>query len=532
MENSEVRMFRQYFKIDEVRQKDRTIIATLSTENPVERIEGNEVLVHEPGAIDLSRAPLPLITSHESHTQTPIGRVDNLRIVNRQLKGDLVFGKGRRASSLWQDVQDGIARHLSVGYIPLKKTKPDSTGTYYVTKWQPMETSIVSTPADIDAVIGRSATNQEGRMIEKMKTFFGKDKKRNYDRVDEYFARQPHPTEFLRHLVNAPIADGKVYGHIHPSLRATGLSEGSGSGGGFLAPQGWTDRILYHKWGSKIFPMCNTFKVEYNSMQIPQLDDSDRSSGLFLNAPTYQVEEAGEKIISKLRLMTNQASMKKTCCIIAATDEIINDANALEQWVFDSMGKSIGWDLDRQIIRGDHTDSILGLLNSPAKIRIPKAAGQTANTIVLANVVNQISRLTPEALTSKSTVFLVNPDALPQLYTMSLTVGAAGSSAIPAYRFKGPGEDFDTLFGYKVIPTEHASVVGDEGDCILASLDRFLIATRSLKKATSSSWGFLTDQTAFRCVLRSWGQLDHAKTITPYNGGSNLSSVITIADRA
>jgi HK97 family phage major capsid protein len=230
--------------------------------------------------------------------------------------------------------------------------------------------------------------------------------------------------------------------------------------------------------------------------------------------------------------MANQISMKKTCGIIAATDEIINDAVALEQFVFDTMGKAIGWDLDRQIIRGNHADSLLGLLNSPAKIKIQKEIGQNANSLVLENCTKAVGRLTPEALTSKSTVWIVNPEVLPQMYVMGLSVGAGGSSVLPAYRFKGPGESFDTFFSFPVIPSEHCSILGDEGDCILVSLDRFLIATRSLKKATSSSWGFLVDETAFRCVLRSWGQLDHAKTISPYLGGSTLSSVITIADRA
>jgi HK97 family phage major capsid protein len=523
-------MYRQYFKIDEVRQRDRIIIATLSTENPVKRIEGNEVLVHESDSIDLSRAPLPLITSHKAHTQTPIGRVDNLRLVNRQLKGDLVFGKGKRATELWNDVQDGIARHLSVGYIPLKKTEPDSTGTYYVTKWQPLETSIVSTPADIDAVIGRSLDKNE-RQIESMKNYY-KEKKIDFRKVDEFFAREPQPTEFLRHLVNAPIAGGQVYGNIHPSLRATGLGEGESSGAGFLAPSGWTDRILYHKWASKIFKLCNAFRVEYSSMQLPSLDDSARTDGLFVNAPTYQIQEAGEKALEKLRLIANQIALQKTVCLLAATDELIQDANALEQFVFDSAAKAIGWDIDRQVIRGNGAIEMLGLINSPAKIRVAKQGGQTADTVVLQNLTDMVGRLTPEALTSKSTCWLVIPEVLPQMYVMGLTVGTGGGSVLPAYKFKGPDDDFDTLLGFPVIPSEHCSALGDEGDIILADLSRYLIATRSIKKATSSHWGFLADETAFRMVLRSWGQLDHAKTITPNNGGSTLSSVITIADRA
>ena len=114
-----------------------------------------EILDHISGAIDLSRAPLPVLDSHK-HDQTPQGRADELRIIGRKLKGTLTFGQGQRASELWQDIQDGILRHLSISYIVKERTKPNANGVYHVTRWQPLEVSVVSVPADPQALIGRA----------------------------------------------------------------------------------------------------------------------------------------------------------------------------------------------------------------------------------------------------------------------------------------------------------------------------------------------------------------------------------------
>ena len=134
--------------------KSRTVEATLSSETPVFRQGlGNEVLMHTPEAVDLSREPLPLITSHD-HQNTPVGVVENLRLAGRKLRGTLRFGAGERASELWEDVKTGIVRSLSIGYSILDYTQDGDT--FRVTSWQPHEISIVSVPADILAVIGRS----------------------------------------------------------------------------------------------------------------------------------------------------------------------------------------------------------------------------------------------------------------------------------------------------------------------------------------------------------------------------------------
>lgn len=132
----------------------RQIEASLSSEQPVYRPGlGNEILEHTADAIDLSRAPLPLLTSHDAG-EMPVGVVENIRLVGRKLRGVLRFSDGARAAELWDDVKAGVLRNLSIGY-QIFDGHTDGEN-YLATRWQPYEISLVSVPADHTVGIGRS----------------------------------------------------------------------------------------------------------------------------------------------------------------------------------------------------------------------------------------------------------------------------------------------------------------------------------------------------------------------------------------
>ena len=134
-------------------ESTRRVPAIISTEYGVQRDDYLEVLVHDERAIDLERAPLPLIEQH-AHGLLNIGIVENVRLEGRVLRGDVVFGQSARANELWPDVKAGIIRSLSVGYLVLGHRAAGDT--IHVTRWQPFEVSLVSVPADPGAGLFRS----------------------------------------------------------------------------------------------------------------------------------------------------------------------------------------------------------------------------------------------------------------------------------------------------------------------------------------------------------------------------------------
>ncbi len=134
-------------------QAQRTVPATISTEYPVNRGGYQEVLMHGAENVDLSRAPLPLIESHDG-SNLNIGTVEGLRVAGRKLRGTVRFGTSARASEVWNDVRDGIVRNVSVGYT-IDDYAQDGN-TLRATRWTPHEVSLVAVPADPSAGLNRA----------------------------------------------------------------------------------------------------------------------------------------------------------------------------------------------------------------------------------------------------------------------------------------------------------------------------------------------------------------------------------------
>lgn len=142
--------------------KARTVPISFSSELPVERWFGQEILDHAPTAVRLGRLNNggALLMDHNRDDQ--IGVVESATI-GKDKKGRAVvrFGKSARAEEIFQDVLDGIRRLVSVGYrVHKTETESKSGGVEIVrvTDWEPFEISIVSIPADDSVGVGRGVT--------------------------------------------------------------------------------------------------------------------------------------------------------------------------------------------------------------------------------------------------------------------------------------------------------------------------------------------------------------------------------------
>ena len=137
--------------------EDRTYEFPFSSENPVARYFGNEVLSHEIKAADLSRLNdgAPLLFNHD--VDRVIGVVEMARIDEKLKRGyaRVRFSKNEFAQQVLADVKDGILRNVSFGYS-IDKMEERGSGNFVATAWSPYEISMVSIPADKTVGIGRS----------------------------------------------------------------------------------------------------------------------------------------------------------------------------------------------------------------------------------------------------------------------------------------------------------------------------------------------------------------------------------------
>jgi HK97 family phage major capsid protein len=144
-------------------EESRSIELAFSSEAPVERSWGIEILGHAENEMDrgwIGGGTAPLLMDHNPREQ--VGVVESVTLgEDRMARAVVRFGRSARAEEVMRDVADGIRTNVSVGYElldireePAKKGEPQ---TYRAVLWRPLEVSLVSIPADMTVGVGREA---------------------------------------------------------------------------------------------------------------------------------------------------------------------------------------------------------------------------------------------------------------------------------------------------------------------------------------------------------------------------------------
>lgn len=137
-------------------REDRTLEFSFSSEYPVQRYFGNEVLSHDRAAVDLSRLAdgAPLLFNHD--TSRVVGVVERAWLDGEKKRGmvSVKFSRNAFAQEVMADVADGVLRNVSVGYSI--NQMEERGGDFVATSWSPYEVSIVGVPADPTIGIGRT----------------------------------------------------------------------------------------------------------------------------------------------------------------------------------------------------------------------------------------------------------------------------------------------------------------------------------------------------------------------------------------
>ena len=125
--------------------------------------------------MDRINSGAPLLLNHNADAQ--VGVVERAWIDGKNKRGKALvrFGKSTFAEEIFTDVRDGIRRNVSVSYINYDMVLEEQKGDdlrYRVMDWEPIEISVVATPADFSVGIGRSLEidkkNLNAKEIKKM----------------------------------------------------------------------------------------------------------------------------------------------------------------------------------------------------------------------------------------------------------------------------------------------------------------------------------------------------------------------------
>lgn len=148
-----------YMDASPINEDERRVSMALSSEEPVERSFGVEILEHSDEAIDLSflaSGRAPLLLDHDPQKQVGVIESVDLDGSARRLRATVRFGKNGLAREAFDDVVDGIRANVSIGYAINKMERQDKD-KYVAKSWRPVEASLVSIPADVSVGVGRSS---------------------------------------------------------------------------------------------------------------------------------------------------------------------------------------------------------------------------------------------------------------------------------------------------------------------------------------------------------------------------------------
>ena len=331
--------------------------------------------------------------------------------------------------------------------------------------------------------------------------------------------------EQLMAAYRAAMPGGKVDERLS-TRAASGLNETTPSDGGFLVQQDFVTELLKKTYETGI--LASKVKkipisTNANGMKINAIDEDSRANGSrWGGVQTYWEGEADEITASKPKFRQMELSLKKLTGLCYATDELLQDAAALEAVIRQAFAEEFGFKIDDAILSGSGEGEPLGILNSGAIVTVAKEASQT-DIITVENLIKMWNRLWSRS--RANAVWYINQELEPYLYTLGdkpVYIPAGGLSEKP----------YGTLFGRPVVPIEQCSAAGEVGDIILADIGQYLLIDKGgVKSASSIHVRFLYDENVFRFIYRVDGKPIWTKPLTPYKGSATVSPFVTLAKR-
>ncbi len=309
---------------------------------------------------------------------------------------------------------------------------------------------------------------------------------------------------------------------------ASGLNETTPSDGGFLVQQDFVKDLLKRTYDTGILasrvkkiPLTNSS----NGLKIKAIDEDSRANGSrWGGVQTFWSGEADQLKDSKPKFRTMDLSLKKLTGLCYATDELLEDASALESVLREAFAEEFAFRIDDAIINGSGVGEPLGILKSNSLVTVPKESNQSEK-ITLENIAKMWNRMWSRS--KANSYWYINNEIEPLLYTLKIGdtpvyIPAGGISQKP----------YATLFGRPVVPLEQCSTIGEVGDIILADVGQYLMIDKGgVKQASSIHCRFQYDEQVFRFIYRVDGQPIWSKALTPAKGNNTVSPFVALAKR-
>jgi len=343
------------------------------------------------------------------------------------------------------------------------------------------------------------------------------------DEADKAARLNPYKTlgDFLVSVKNATLrpweTDKRLLG-----MKSSGLNEMIPSQGGFLVQQNLASGLLEKVWGvGEVLQFFNTMPIGagsngmlYNTVDESSRVDGSRGGGVL----GYWLEEGGDKTATKPKFSQISTKLKKVAAACYATDELLDDAVALESWIMRYVPQELKFKVEDAIIEGNGVGKPLGILQNGAGSMI-SATRLNATQINTADILNMWAR---RYVGAKDYVWFGNADIGPYLHQMTL-------GNYPVYMPPGglSQAPYGTLLGRPYVEIEYCPTLGTLGDLMLVAPSEYILNDKGgVQAASSIHVQFLNDETTFRFVYRVDGAPAWKSAVTPFKGSNTVSPFV------
>lgn len=342
-----------------------------------------------------------------------------------------------------------------------------------------------------------------------------------------------HLGDFAQHVLRAytsRVPDPRLL-----AAATTYGNEGIGADGGYAVPPEFRTAINNLVTGEDtLFSRTDSAPTDSNTVVVPTDETTPWGTS---GVQVYTRGEAQVMTQSKPALKDHTTKLNEIYAFVPVTDELLQDAPLLGNYLTNKAGDAINFKLNDYIINGTGIGQPLGIMSSPALVTQAAVVSQTTLTIHATNVLAMWARM-PATVRSRA-IWLINQDAEPQIMSLGMPVYSPTSATpvggMPIYMPPGgiSGAPYGTLLGRPVISTECCAAVGSLGDIIFAFMGGYFMPFKSGGVRSDVSMHLYFDQglTCFRWTFRIGGQPWLSAPIARKNGTNTLSHFVTLAAR-
>jgi HK97 family phage major capsid protein len=332
--------------------------------------------------------------------------------------------------------------------------------------------------------------------------------------------------EFARGVATAKVQPSQTDERITRAATTFG-QEQIGADGGYAVPPQFAAAIAQEVEDEEsLMGMAAVDDIESNSMVYPKDEATPWGSTGIIAAWEGEGATQTER---KPALESATIKAHKLIAHVKVTDELLEDARALESYINRKAPSAIRFKIDLAVVQGTGAGEPLGFRDAPSAIAVTRAS---SNLVKSADVRGMWNRL--YGPWRPNSVWICNQDVEPQLLRL-YDVDTEGTPLSTWPVFLPPGgysqAPYNTMMGRRVIFSQTCDALGSKGDISLAALSQYQMVRKAggIRASQSIHLHFDQDITCFKFVLRVGGQPMWDDAISPRSGSNTYSAFVVLA---